>query len=74
LADSFFHEAELRKKGYHFNGNDWLRTPQMMVLPSFPAIYCFVDPEILKPDDIMAFFTWGVQDYEMGNYSEAVRI
>lgn len=74
LADSFFHEAELRKRGYHFNGNEWLTRPSIMVLPAIPAIYCFVDPKILKPDDIMAFFTWGVQEYQMRNYSEAIRI
>ena len=74
LADSFFHEAELRKRGYHFDGNDWIRSPQFLVLPAAPAINCYVDTAILKPDDIMAFFTWGVQQYELGNYHDAVRI
>ena len=74
MADSFFYEADLRKKGYHFGGNEWDRTPASMVMAPFANPFCKVDPSILKPTDIFAFFTWGVQEYEQGKYDSAVRI
>ena len=74
MADSFFYEADLRKKGFHFEGNQWERTPLTLVMgPSIPLV-CDVDTSILLPTDIFAFFTWGVQEYEKGNYLNAVRI
>jgi tetratricopeptide (TPR) repeat protein len=74
LADSFFYEADLRKKGYHFTGNDWGRAPANIVALPFAPFNCPVDPSVLKPTDIFAFFTWGVQEYEKKNYADAVKI
>jgi tetratricopeptide (TPR) repeat protein len=73
-ADSFFYEADLRKKGYHFEGNLW--GPTRWVLPTFPGDYiqCPVDTSILDKRDVFAFFTWGVQEYESGKYANAVRV
>lgn len=74
LADSFFYEADLRKKGYHFKGNEWELTPS--VEPYSPEIYmtCNVDTSILEPTDLFAFFTWGVQEYQKKKYANAIRI
>jgi tetratricopeptide (TPR) repeat protein len=73
-ADSFFYEADLRKKGYHFEGNLW--GPTRFVLPTFPVdfIQCTIDTSILDKRDVFAFFTWGVQEYESGKYANAVRV
>ena len=74
MADSFFYEADLRKKGYHFGGNEWDRTPASFVMAPFSTLVCKVDPSILKPTDIFAFFTWGVQEYGAGKFDIAVKI
>lgn len=71
-ADSFFYEADKRKKGYHFRGNDWMSIPAVMVLPATFRPQCDVDTNKLKKDDIMGFFTWGLQNYYDSNYRNAV--
>lgn len=74
LADSFFYEADLRKKGYHFKGNEWELAP--WAEPYSPELFvaCDVDSSILEPTDIFAFFTWGVQEYQKKKYANAIRI
>ena len=74
LADSFFYEADLRKKGFNFSGNDWERILLPIAAAPYVPIFCEVDTSILKPTDIFAFFTWGIQEYEKGDYREAARI
>jgi tetratricopeptide (TPR) repeat protein len=44
--------------------------PFMPILP----FGCEIDTLILKKDDILAFFTWGVQNYNDRDYTNAVRI
>lgn len=74
MADSFFHEADIRKRGYHFKANGLVAVPESIVLgPAFP-FFCEVDTSVLEKDDIMAFFTWGVQEYGAANYDNARRI
>ncbi|HYM93073.1 MAG TPA: tetratricopeptide repeat protein [Chitinophagaceae bacterium] len=73
-ADSFFYEADIRKKGYHFKGNEWESLAVVAVMPASIGPHCDIDTSILKKDDIMAFFTWGVQDYYDKDYPNAVRI
>lgn len=73
-ADSFFYEADLRKKGFHFRQNETLNVPEAMVLAPSAPFYCDIDTLILKKDDIMAFFTWGFQDYMKADYQNAERI
>ncbi|MGB4938016.1 MAG: caspase family protein, partial [Ferruginibacter sp.] len=73
-SDSFFYEADLRKKGYHFDGNEWasliLYSPTEM--DGFSS--CPLDTSVFNKKDILAFFFWGVREYEQKNYSNAVRI
>lgn len=73
LADSFFHEAALRKKGYHFmkNGVDYIGNT--IVFPPLPYMPCSLDTSIILPDDIMALFYWGETEYAQNNYTSAVR-
>lgn len=74
LADSFYYEAAIRKKGFYFENSD-----MGMVLPPIPPanyrpIYCPVDTAKLLPTDLMGLFTWGVQEYNTAKYDNAVRI
>lgn len=73
-ADSFFYEADKRKKGYHFSGNDWINIPASLVAGVMSFRPCEVDTALLKKDDIMAFFTWGIQTYQAGDFANAERI
>ncbi len=73
-ADSFFYEADLRKKGYHFKENESAIGSTDIVAAPMAQFFCNVDTLILQKDDILAFFTWGVQDYEAKDYKNAVRI
>ena len=71
LADSFFYEADLRKQGYHF-----LDVPTRMVLPVMPdalpkSLPCFVDTLLIEPNDVLGNFAWGLQSYEMENFTTA---
>ena len=74
MADSFFYEADLRKKGYHFRGNEWEIGKHMQILSPISLVVCTIDSAILEPTDIFAFFTWGVQEYRNRNYANAARI
>ncbi len=74
MADSFFYEADLRKKGYHFKGNDLLPNAFVDEFGQITRVHCDIDSTKLSPTDIFAFFTWGVQEYEIKNYTNAVRI
>ncbi len=70
-ADSFFYEADKRKKGYHFEGNGWTYLPVIAVLPATVRETCDVDTSKLKKNDFMGFFTWGLQNYYDSNYRNA---
>lgn len=74
LADSFFYEADLRKRGYHFKGNGWdnIQADVPVIPLSFSP--CNVDTSILEQTDVFAFFTWGVQEYILKRYNNATRI
>jgi Flp pilus assembly protein TadD len=74
MADSFFYEADLRKKGYHFKGNEWERIVEPLHWVDEPLFPCDIDTTKLNPTDVFAFFTWGVQEYWAKNYNNAIRI
>ena len=73
-ADSFLYEADLRKKGYHFKGNNWSVVAGTIVMPPLPFEPCPLDTAVLKETDFMAFFYWGMQEYYLKNYDNALRI
>ncbi|NOT52358.1 MAG: hypothetical protein HOP10_13900, partial [Chitinophagaceae bacterium] len=74
LADSFFYEADLRKRGYNFQENELFSIPSTWVEGPIHPLRCDMDTLVLEKDDIMAFFTWGVQEYSSGNHENARRI
>ncbi len=68
LADSFFYEADLRKKGFNFESyNVPFMMDKQMVLPS-TVRFCDVDTNLLRKDDLMAFFGLGIQEYKKKYY------
>lgn len=74
LADSFFHEADLRKRGYNFSGNEskMVATPILPVAAS-PYI-CLLDTAKLLKEDVMGYFYWAMQAYTVKNYPLAERV
>ncbi|MBL7702131.1 MAG: caspase family protein [Ferruginibacter sp.] len=74
LADSFFYEADLRKKGYHFIGNSVADIEANVPMLPVSETVCDVDTASLSPDDVLGFFTWGVQEYKLKQYTSAIRI
>jgi tetratricopeptide (TPR) repeat protein len=73
LADSFYHEAALRKKGFHFNANAAEYLDNTIVFPPLPFSPCDIDTSRILPDDIMAFFYWGLMEYGGKRYASAER-
>lgn len=70
-ADSFFYEADIRKRGYHFN-----YIPSILVAPNFvdafnPFYLCDLDTAAIKENDAIAYFAWGLFNYKYGNKTGA---
>ncbi len=64
VADSFFYEADLRKKGYHFIGQGLpLAKDKQDLTKTFRRGCSFTDSLMLKPDDMMALFAWGIAEF-----------
>lgn len=73
-SDSFFYEADLRKKRYHFDGNTWLSVASSFVLGAKRPLVCNIDTAQLDERDFMAFFYWGIKEYDQKHYTNALRI
>jgi len=72
-ADFLYHEAEERKKGYHFEKGDRTFSSEILALNNTSFSRLDIDTSILLPDDLMAFFCWGMDQYGIKNYKEAER-
>ena len=63
-SDSFFYEADLRKKGFHFEGHfSFIDQDKQLISPQGRPL-CEIDTSLIKKNDLLAFFTLGVQEYE----------
>lgn len=73
LADSFFYEAGLRKKGYHFKP-DGLRNERdkQGQHPSSVYFCSFEDTLKFKPDDMLAWLAWGLAKFYAFNTSPQI--
>lgn len=67
-ADSFFYEADIRKRGYHFN-------PRFLpfALPKFVDDFsvnalCELDTAAILENDAIGYFAWGRLNYNVGNF------
>ena len=74
LADSFFYEASLRKKGYHFKGSDWEIIDGFKDKQGLSPMICDYDTTNINRTDLFTFFIWGVDQYKYQNYDNAIRI
>src|SRR6187397_136759 len=66
-ADSFFFEADLRKKGFHFSR--YITSPIIpaSVLIAPPKAHCYFDTLDMHPKDVMGYLSWGVLNLRNGN-------
>ena len=70
LADSFFYEADIRKKGYHFKPDVHIKIePMFFVYPPQPP--CPVDPKDVGKNDIMGHFALGMIAYNDHKFDTA---
>lgn len=60
LADSFYFEADLRKKGFHFK--PVTQRPLVSVLPLAinPETHCAIDSSLIRPNDVLGNFVLGM--------------
>ena len=64
MADSFFYEASLRKKGYHFEGSGTMDHLDREPNTPYTRFGCtFADSLKFKPGDMLAWFAWGVAEF-----------
>lgn len=74
LADSFFHEADIRKRGFHFNKNEYTEVTTPFVEGFTSEMICELDTAALLKDDVMGYFYWGLKEYNRSNYTTAERV
>ena len=70
-ADSFFYEADQRKKGFHFEGR-----PRHYMLPPTPFAaaefaLCPFDSNDVGKQDVMGHFVWGLNAFKAENFRTA---
>ncbi|MBI1343524.1 MAG: hypothetical protein GC171_11375 [Terrimonas sp.] len=70
-ADSFFFEADIRKRGYHFpNRASSIALPKTIMVDN-PMYTCDFDTLAIAKTDVMGYFDWGFLSYLQGNYAGA---
>ncbi len=60
LADSFFNEAAIRKKGYHFREPDIKLLKPIALADDLSTNMCFVDTMDIQKNEIMGYFHWAM--------------
>ena len=71
LADSFYYEADIRKRGYHFES-----LPPVQVVSPLPRVVtdpvkCTFDSSNVSNDDVYAYFLWGLFHFKMQDFAAA---
>lgn len=67
-ADSFFYEADIRKRGFHFNPR-FLPFVLPLIANDYPVVpFCDLDTAAIAENDAIGFFAWGILNYTSGNY------
>lgn len=72
LSDSFYYEAAIRKAGFHFEGNRWAQRLASPIDANSVTLFCDFDSTQIDNNDLLAFFNWGMQEYRMKNYDNAL--
>lgn len=71
-ADSFFFEADVRKRGYFFNAPKQMKLPKP-VLDQFDAVYehCDYDTKLVKENDVAGHFALAMDAYRSNDFFTA---
>ena len=69
MADSFFFESELRKKGYHFGKREVF--PPAPPLPFGPTILCPYDTLDISKTDAIGQLVWGKELFDSSDFAGA---
>lgn len=73
IADSFFYEADLRKRGYHFFETEVYSPPIAESLSLQVVSPCEIDTLKLAKNDVLGHFVYAVQAYENRDLKTAER-
>ncbi len=73
LADSFYHEADLRKRGFHFSMLDTtlVAAPSFMNLPK--PVICSFDSSNVDKGDLAGYYAWGKYYFDTARYEDAIK-
>lgn len=73
VADSFYYEADLRKRGFHFTQANAtiVAAPNFMRLPK--PVICPFDSSIVDKDDLAAYYAWGKYYFDNMMYEDAIK-
>jgi Flp pilus assembly protein TadD len=74
LADSFFNEAEKRKKGFHFSPFTPVPLAVAEQLGATGPVYCNVEESKIKTGDVMSLFVCGYSQYKSAEPELSERI
>ena len=70
-ADSFFYEADIRKRGFHFNPR-FVSLVLPLIANDHPVdLFCDLDTAAIAENDAIGYFAWGILNYSSGNYAGA---
>lgn len=71
MADSFFYEADKRKKGFHFKPEFSALVSPMGFIVAPPFAQCPFDSADVGPRDVMGHFVWAMREYKNRNIDNA---
>jgi tetratricopeptide (TPR) repeat protein len=71
MADSFFYEADLRKRGFHLKPFKYSSVEAAVPFPYIPPYLCEFDSLTIKNNDILGYFTWGMFYYFRDDFVNA---
>lgn len=71
LADSFYFEADVRKRGYHFKKFIHSTVAAPFMLPETILTVCDFDSTKINKNDAAGYFTWGMYYFAQRNFMAA---
>ncbi|MBX9785049.1 MAG: caspase family protein [Chitinophagaceae bacterium] len=71
LADSFFYEADVRKRGFHLKPFKWSSVSPGIIEPFDRIVLCPFEKNRIKDNDVLGYFSLGFGEYLKKNYQDA---
>jgi tetratricopeptide (TPR) repeat protein len=71
LADSFFYEADVRKRGFHLKPFSWSLVSPGIIEPFDQVVLCPFDKSRIRDTDVLGYFSLGYDEYLKKNYQAA---